>query len=270
MPGVTFCPIASGSDGNSIYIGHDDTHILIDAGISCKRICAGLATIGVDPAALAAVFITHEHSDHIQGAAVLSRKYGVPVYASAKTWRYLERHTALSGIAPENKQVLPERYVSVTVNEVSIRAFDIPHDAAEPVGYAVHAGSLKISVATDLGHMTDTIRENISDSHIVLLESNHDLEMLQNGRYPAALKKRVMGERGHLSNVAAGHTLTEIMSQKLQYAFLGHLSAENNLPLLAMDTVCRILETNGIRVGTELNLLMAHRGAVSQKVCVSE
>ena len=263
---VKFCPIASGSDGNSIYIGNEYTHILIDAGISGKRIKAGLEdSANVSPEKLDAVFITHEHTDHIQGAGVISRKYNVPIYATEKTWLAMERHNLIGDVAASNRRVIYAEEKCI-INDIAVQPFDIPHDAAQPVGYCVYLEDRKISVATDMGCVTDNIREKLYDSDILLLESNHDLEMLKNGRYPQQLKRRILGDRGHLSNKSAGELLAEIISTKLKHVFLGHLSAENNRPLVAMDTVTSILENNHIKAGREFNLYLAQRGVASESL----
>jgi len=260
---LKFCPIASGSDGNSVYIGSDNTHILIDAGISGKRIQDGLLNgAGTNAEALDCIFLTHEHTDHIQSAGVLSRRYGTSLCATEKTWSYIERHNLLGKIEKDKKHTIKvgEKFM---VKDISVEAFDIPHDAAGPVGYCVYIGDKKVAVATDLGCVTDNIREKLFGADIVLIESNHDLEMLKNGRYPDMLKRRIMGERGHLSNRGAGELIAEIISTRLKHVFLGHLSAENNMPIVAMETVMSILEANRIKVGKDLDLRLAQRGAPS-------
>jgi phosphoribosyl 1,2-cyclic phosphodiesterase len=244
MP-VRFCPIASGSSGNCAYAGAGDAHFLIDAGISAARITRFLSQADIKN--ISGVFITHEHSDHISGVGVLARRYKTPVYATPNTWRYLLRHKKL-GEFDEGLAFTVEPGVPFTAGGFEVEAFDIPHDASQPVGYTLTAGGVKIAVATDMGQVTDGVRVKIRHSNILLLESNHDVEMLQYGRYPKALKERVMGPRGHLSNAAAGGLLAEAAHEHLQYAFLGHLSEENNRPMIAMDTVQRILESRRVTV----------------------
>ena len=154
------------------------------------------------------------------------------------------------------------------VGGLCVKPFSIPHDAAEPVGYSVFTDNRKLTVATDIGCPTEEIKENIYDSDVLLLEANHDVDMLKKGSYPWALKKRILGERGHLSNVCAGQTLGEIMSGRLKYVFLGHLSSENNEPHLAFDTVRGILEETGVKVGKTVELDMASRYSNSRTIAL--
>lgn len=260
---LEFCTIASGSSGNCTYIGTEYTKILIDAGVSGKRIEEGLAELKLTGGEIDALFITHEHLDHIKGAGILSRRFDIPVFATADTWTAMEG--ALGKIAPGNRRIVYADEVC-PINDLCVKPFAIPHDAAEPVGYTVCCGDKKVALATDIGHVTDTIRENITDSDLLLLESNHDVELLQKGGYPRHLKQRILGEKGHLSNRAAGELLAEVMCGKLKYVFLGHLSEENNDPHLAYETVEAILQKNQIRVGTDLKMDMASRGRNSVRV----
>lgn len=253
---LEFCTIASGSSGNCTYIGSDHTKILIDAGISGKKIEEGLAELKLTGEAIDALFITHEHADHIKGAGILSRRFDIPVFATAETWAAMEG--TLGKIAPSNKRIIYADEVCA-VNDICVKPFAIPHDAAEPVGYTIFAGEKKITLATDIGHVTDTIRESIEGSDLLLLEANHDIEMLKRGGYPWHLKQRILGEKGHLSNGAAGELLAEVMSGKMKYVFLGHLSDENNDPHLAYETVEGILRKQQIEVGTHLRMDMASR-----------
>jgi phosphoribosyl 1,2-cyclic phosphodiesterase len=264
MP-VKFCPISSGSCGNCVYVGTPGTHILIDAGLSAKRIERGLQKIGVSGEQISAIFVTHEHADHVLGVGILARRYHMPVYATENTWRFLWRHGTI-GLVPENLIKIIEPGLRFSINDFEGAAFDIPHDASQPVGYCIYAGSHKITVATDIGCVTDCVRQNIAGSSILLLESNHDLEMLRNGRYPQVLKDRIMSSRGHLSNASAGLLLSESVSEKLRYVYLGHLSEENNRPLIALDTVENILLAHHIRPGVDVKLMIADRGGLSEAV----
>ena len=259
---IRFCPIASGSSGNCIYIFAGGTHILIDAGLSGKSIEAGLNTLKLTGRQLSAILITHEHSDHISGAGVMSRRYGLPVYATPKTWRYFERHGVIGAINPDLVRII-EPGQRIDIGGLQAIAFDIPHDASQPVGYSIFAEDKKITIATDIGEPTDIIRNSIADSDIVFLESNHDSDMLMNGRYPKVLKERIAGSHGHLSNAAAGKLLTESATDKLRYVFLGHLSEDNNRPLIALNTVEDILYKHGMLPRDSLKLYIAERYDVS-------
>jgi phosphoribosyl 1,2-cyclic phosphodiesterase len=266
MP-IDFCPIASGSSGNSVFISVGGTKILIDAGLSGVRIEKGLRALGVDCGAVDAVFITHEHSDHTMGAYILSRRFDIPIYATPGTWQALERNRNMGTIAKQNKRFV---YADedMIFGDAVIRPFPISHDANEPVGYSVYAGGKKVTVTTDIGCVTDGLKENIMNSDVLLIESNHDVDMLMNGSYAYPLKKRVMSDTGHLSNVNCGKLLAEIMCGRLKHIYLGHLSLENNRPSLAYETVHAILEANGIEVGGEKGLYLAERNGLSRMVSV--
>lgn len=261
--GVQFCSIASGSNGSSVFAGTAHTRILIDAGLSGKRIQQGLLDIHIDPESIQALFITHEHADHIKGAGILSRRYDLPIYATPGTWEAMEGQLGM--ISPKNKCYVYQGENCV-INDMCVKPFSVPHDAAEPVGYSIFAQGYKMTVATDMGHVTEEVKENITDSHILLLEANHDEDMLKKGRYPWALKQRILGENGHLSNVTAGKLLADVLTEKMKYVFLGHLSEDNNLPHLAFDTVEGILNKHHIQVGTYLKMDMAGRHCVGRMV----
>jgi len=260
---MKFCPIASGSSGNCIYIGTKSTHILIDVGITGNRLESGLKSISAPQPD--AIFVTHEHTDHISGVGVASRRFNTPVFATEKTWMRMDRHSMIGKILPKNRHTV---YVGepCVINDLSVCAFDTPHDSAQPVGYAIIGEGYKIALATDLGHISDAVRENLTDSDVILIECNHDIEMLENGPYPRELKDRVRSNKGHLSNVSCGEFLAQIISPRLKYIYLGHLSEENNSPLLAIDTVVRILESRKIKVGSGTKLRLAERDVPSAAV----
>ena len=231
--------LASGSKGNAIYIQSGGTALLIDAGISARRITNGLAEIGVKPADLSGILLTHEHSDHVAGLPVFCRKYGVPVYAKEATWYGLNSRR---DIEPACCRVLQN---SLKLGELSIEAFSIPHDAADPVGFVLTNGGDKCTVATDVGFVTDVVRTALEDADVVVLEANHDVNMLKNGSYPRVLQQRIMSNRGHLSNADAAWTLAKLPPKANMDVFLAHLSHENNTPGLAYNTVRDVLETAG-------------------------
>ena len=242
---MRFCTIVSGSSGNCAYAGVCGEDLLIDTGLSGKRLQQGLSQINV--AKPSAILITHEHSDHIAGAGVIARRFGIPIYATPLTWRYFLRHKKLGPLQEDQvKHIIPGQ--PVMIGNAKVTAFDVPHDASQPVGYTFEADGSKIAYATDLGQATDTILEHLRGAQVLLIESNHDLEMLQNGRYHPLLKERVKGARGHLSNAAAGQIIADVAWDGLKHVILGHLSEENNRPMLAYDTVGRILDAHNICV----------------------
>lgn len=253
---VRFCPLASGSSGNCTLISTEYTNILVDAGLTGKKIEAALGELGLNGKDIDAIFITHEHKDHIKGAGILSRRYQIPIYATAGTWDGMKNDIGEISRSHVNFVYSGE---NCFVNDIAIRPFDIPHDAAEPVGYSFLVDQIKMTLATDIGHETDTIKENIADSDCLLLEANYDLDKLWNGPYPYYLKKRIAGEKGHLSNETAGNLLTEVITGKLKYVYLGHLSDENNNPHLAYETVQDILEKNHVVVGRDIKMDLANR-----------
>ena len=234
---MRMCSIASGSSGNCIYLGDDDTHVLVDAGISAKRIEEGLKNLDVSPRDVSGILVTHEHSDHIQSLGVMARRYGIPLYMTGGTADWITRREAIGkideGLIREIRSDDP-----FSIGTLLVEAFEIPHDAAQPVGYRVSSGGKSAAVATDLGRVSDYIADHLYNLDAVLLEANHDLNMLQCGRYPYQLKRRIMGDFGHLSNEASGQLLGRILHDGLRVAFLGHLSKENNLELVAFSTVC--------------------------------
>ena len=251
---VHFCTIASGSSGNCIFTGSDSTRILIDAGLSGKRIENGLTSVGIDPRTLDALFVTHEHSDHITGIGILSRRFDIPIYATPGTWQAMDTYNALGKIHPRNK-LLAYSGERIVLNDLCVTPFSIPHDAAEPVGYTIESEGRKIAVATDIGKPTPLIERSITDCDVLLLESNHDLDLLENGPYPIQLKRRIRGDFGHLSNIAAGELITRVHTPRLAAIILGHLSEENNRPAVAFDTVRDILFAHDITA----TLLVADR-----------
>ncbi len=257
------CTIASGSSGNCIYIGTDKHKILVDAGISGKRITAGLEQIGVQPDEIQGVFITHEHSDHIKGAGIISRKYNWPIYATKATWDVMLEENKIGKILPHNIKIV-DSGKGMNFSGLEIMPYSIYHDAADPVGYTFSYEKKKMSIATDLGHVDQKIINALKDSHLILLESNHDVGMLQAGGYPYYLKQRILGENGHLSNELAAKALLGVYNENLEHAILGHLSRENNFPDLAYITTKNELQNNGIEIGKDIKVSVANRDIVSE------
>ncbi|MCR5283949.1 MAG: MBL fold metallo-hydrolase [Lachnospiraceae bacterium] len=228
--------IASGSSGNCTYIGDDTTHILIDAGISGKRIEEGLKKADITPKDLDGIFITHEHIDHISGVGVLSRKYNIPIYATAGTVRGIQTCRSVGQIDPDLYQIIDRNEVT-EIGTMMMMAHPISHDAADPVCYRATAGDYSVAVATDLGCYDEGIVEFLQGLDAIVLEANHDINMLQVGSYPYQLKQRILGDKGHLCNEKAGQLLCRILHDRMQKIRLGHLSQDNNLPQLASEAV---------------------------------
>lgn len=258
--GITYCSLASGSSGNCHLITNQGNKLLVDAGLSGKQIQDRLKEIGIDPKELTGVFVTHEHIDHIYGVGVLSRRFNLPVYANSKTWEAMEGK--IGAIKAENMKVLPTEE-SIVLGDLKVTSYGISHDAAEPVGYIFQEKNIKISITTDLGHVNEGILEKIKNSQLVVLESNHDIDMLKAGSYPYYLKRRILSDFGHLSNEAAGNTIVELVKSNVKNVVLAHLSKENNFPELAMMTVKNILDSNKISVGKDIIIDLAHRDKVS-------
>lgn len=233
---MRFETFASGSSGNCSYVGSDHTHLLVDAGISRKRIVDSLHRIDLDLGDLDGILITHEHSDHVTGLPMLAKKCEVPFYATRGTIDALLANPKYAGIDPQ--RFVPVRAdEALPVKDLVVKPMTISHDAAEPVGYRISGGGRKVCVCTDLGEYTDYTRECLQDADVLLLEANHDINMLQVGPYPYRLKQRILGRRGHLSNVSSGQLLCQVLNEHMRAIFLGHLSKENNLPELAFETV---------------------------------
>lgn len=239
-----FGTIASGSSGNCLYVGTDTTHVLVDAGISCKRILAGLDSFGVDSRDIQAILVTHEHSDHISGLGVLSRKLNVPVYATHETVLEIHRCKSLGDLSKSEFYVI-EAERPFKIGDIRVEAFSIPHDAADPVSYTFENAGFKIGMVTDLGCFDDGIVHNLENSDLLYVEANHDIRMLQAGPYPYPLKQRILGSRGHLCNEMTGRLVALLHNDRLKHVILGHLSKENNYPDLALETV--LLEAFGGR-----------------------
>ena len=251
--------IASGSSGNSIYVGSDYTHILVDAGISYKRILEGLNKAEIDANDLTAICITHEHSDHIKSLGVIARKLGKPIYATSKTIEAIKKDATL-GDYPFDLFVPIEKDRCTSIGDITVKPFSVHHDAADCIGYRFANNHKSIAIATDMGHYDDYIISNLLSLDALLLESNHDVNMLETGKYPYYLKRRILGEYGHLSNENCGRLLCDILHDNIKHVSLGHLSKENNYPDLALETVkCEITMGNCIYKGDDFDISIESR-----------
>lgn len=228
--------IASGSSGNCIYIGTDDANILVDAGISKKRIVDGLKTIDLSLEDIDAILITHEHDDHIRGIGVLERKCVIPVYSTIGTLEFIKDCTKLGKLPTDiYNSIVPGE--SFCIKDLLVTPVSISHDAVDPVAYVFSKGDKRIGVLTDIGYYDDNILTAFQDLNALLVESNHDVNMLLTGAYSYSLKQRILGKKGHLSNESCGRMLGELLNDKMKSILLGHLSKENNFPDLAYETV---------------------------------
>lgn len=261
---MRLCSIASGSSGNCIYIGSDHTHLLVDTGISKKRIEAGLKELEIKGEELTGILVTHEHSDHIQGLGVFSRKYEIPIYASPGTIEGIKSYSSL-GKLPEGLLHPIRIDEAFSLGDITIDPFAISHDANEPTGYRMECAGRSAAVATDLGIYTDYVVNKLKNLDVVLLEANHDIHMLEVGAYPYYLKQRILGEKGHLSNELSGRLLCDILHDNLKHIVLGHLSKENNYVRLAYETVkLEVTLGDNAYKGEDLDITVAKRDEVSE------
>lgn len=240
--GIRFTVLSSGSTGNATVIAYEDVKLMIDAGFSARRIDELLAEREVSGDELDGILVTHEHSDHIKGLGAVARKYNLPVYANEKTWAAMEK--ALGNIAEENKRIFGTGETR-DFGSLRVESFPVSHDAAEPVGYCFYDGKEKLSVVTDLGYASDRVMKTIADSDVFVLEANHDVEMLRMGRYPWNLKRRILGDLGHLSNEASGEAMSQLLNGKVKRTYLAHLSREHNMLDLAKMAVREAMESRG-------------------------
>ena len=233
---LEMCSIASGSSGNCICVGTDSDHVLIDAGISGKRIEQGLNALQMTASDIRGILVTHEHVDHIAGLGVMARRYGLPIYATPGTIRAI-KGTKSVGKIDETLFHEISGDVDFTIGDMTISPIPISHDAAEPVAYHVESQNHRMAVITDLGTFDEKIVNRLKNLDALLLEANHDVRMLMNGSYPYPLKQRILGDRGHLSNESSGRLLCRLLHDNFGAVMLGHLSKENNYPDLAYEAV---------------------------------
>lgn len=242
---MEFCSLFSGSSGNSLFVRAGATRLLIDAGKNGRQVECALTAIGEDAAALSGIVITHEHSDHIAAAGVLSRRYDLPVYANFETWLRLHGKKGIGKIAPHNERVFEMRR-PFALGDAQLTPFYTSHDAACAAGFVLTDGCCRIGVATDTGIITQDMRTYLPGCSLVALEFNHDFGMLQTGPYPYPLKRRIQGAGGHLSNEDAAAFAAELVENGTEEIVLAHLSHQNNLPMLAHQTAARVLAGRGI------------------------
>lgn len=263
---MKLCSIASGSSGNCIFVGSEKTNLLVDAGISAKRIENGLNKIDINPDTLQGILVTHEHSDHVSGLGVMARRYHIPIYATYETSMALRRIKSLGEVSDELfNYVEPDK--AFMINDISVEPFSTSHDAVAPVCYTMQIENEKIGIATDLGKYDDYIISKLINSDLLMIEANHDINMLMVGKYPYYLKQRILGERGHLSNDSSADLISKLIDKKKQHIVLAHLSRENNYEELAYETVLCELTRLGIG-SSDFKLTVAQREAPSDMVII--
>ena len=265
---MRLCSIASGSSGNCIYVGSETTHLLVDIGISGKKAESGLHELDLTGRDIDGILITHEHADHIQGLGVIARKYEIPIYATPGTIEAIKSYKPLGKLEEDIFRPVKEDEKFV-IKDLTINPMKISHDAAQPVGYRISYGSRKVAICTDLGTYNDYTVESLRGMDALLLEANHDINMLQVGPYPYYLKQRILGDRGHLSNENSGRLLCRILHDNLKAVLLGHLSKENNLPELAYESVrMEINMGDAPYQAGDFNIPVARRSEVTPAIVV--
>lgn len=250
-----FCPLASGSKGNSIYVGTENTKILIDAGISTRAIKNRLKEIDVELEEIDAILITHDHGDHIQGLKVLAYRMGIPLFANTETAKGI-----ISSFGPSANFKIFTTGETFSFGDLEIHPFSIPHDTMDPVAFTIRTPSHKLGFCADLGFVTSLVRAHLSECDYLYLEANHHPSMVHACSRPQVYKQRVLGRTGHLSNQACGELLRDVFSDRLKHVHLAHLSSECNTPEVAIDTVREILHREGI----DIDLSIAHQDRVSK------
>jgi len=258
MDKLRFLSLASGSSGNCYFIGNASNGILIDAGIGVRAIRKSLRTIGLDLENIWAIFVTHDHADHIKTVGVLGEKYHIPIYSTRKVHEGIQRSYSVTEKLFASKKYI-EKQETVQLGDFKVTAFPVSHDATDNVGYTVEYKEKRFTFATDLGFVGEEAAAHIIQADYLVLEANYDEQMLLNGSYPLHLKNRIASETGHLSNDQCGLFLAENYNERLQHIFLCHLSRENNLPEIAYTTIQHHLESRQLIVGKDVQLITLDR-----------
>ncbi|WP_080871924.1 MBL fold metallo-hydrolase [Oceanobacillus timonensis] len=240
---LRFSVLASGSTGNAFYIETAQQRLLVDAGLSGKKMDGLFKEIDVDPSRLDGILVTHEHSDHIKGLGIFARKYQLPIYANEKTWQAMD--ASLGKLTIDQKFQFEMGSVR-SFGDIEVESFGVSHDAAEPMFYTFRNDGQKVALVTDLGYVSEHIKKTVEDADAYIFEANHDVEMLRMGRYPWNVKRRILGDSGHISNEDSGLALTDIITDRTKRIYLAHLSQDNNMKDLARMSVNQILTERGI------------------------
>jgi phosphoribosyl 1,2-cyclic phosphodiesterase len=246
-----FSVLASGSTGNAIYVEADGQSFIVDAGLSGKQMEALIKQIDRSLGNLSGILVTHEHSDHIKGVGIVARKYGLPIYANEKTWQAMN---GLIGEVPLDQKFTFDMETVKSFGSLDIESFGVSHDAAEPMFYIFHHEGKKLALITDTGYVSDRMKGIIKNADAFVFESNHDVQMLRMGRYPWNIKRRILGDFGHVSNEDAALAMSEVAGDNTKSIYLAHLSQDNNIKDLARMSVSQTLESRGILVGEQFSL----------------
>ncbi|MDR1905674.1 MAG: MBL fold metallo-hydrolase [Clostridiales bacterium] len=257
---LKICCLGSGSKGNCFFIESERIKLLVDAGLNFSDIKSKLLEIGISILDISGVLITHEHTDHIGGLTGFSNS-GIPIFAHARAARVIENKIRGLNMRAVNGEF--------DFYGIGVTSFNIPHDSAGPLGYRLSNGNISVGIATDMGHISLSAAEGLKDCDCVVIEANHDKDMLLNGKYPHALKKRITGGRGHLSNLDCAELLSSIVTPRTKNVWLAHLSEENNLPELAFETVVKELQKIGITEGRDLKIETQKQHEKSRIICFS-
>ncbi|WP_106495722.1 MBL fold metallo-hydrolase [Lentibacillus sp. Marseille-P4043] len=249
---LRFSVLASGSTGNAFYIESEKERLLVDAGLSGKKIDNLFSQVQVDPKTLTGILVTHEHSDHIKGLGIIARKHNLPIYANEKTWKAMEN--SIGTISLDQKFHFSMETVK-TFSDLEVESFGVSHDAAEPMFYTFRHDGKKVALVTDLGYVSERIKKTIEDADAYIFEANHDVGMLRMGRYPWNVKRRILGDSGHVSNEDSGLALSDIISNRTKRIYLAHLSQDNNMKDLARMSVGSVLKERGIEVDKTIKLV---------------
>lgn len=260
---IKFQPLLSSSSGNSIYVTDDTTHILIDCGAPVRYIEKCLARLGINPETLSGLFITHAHSDHVAAAGTLSKKYNIPIFATEETFSLSGRY--LSSVSRKSARIISAGD-DIIIGDMIVHAFLLSHDIGGAISYTIKDSETKFGIATDSGYVNDEILNNLSDCESVIVEANHDVDMLLSGPYPYPLKKRILSDVGHLSNVLCGELCVKLATSGTKSFWLGHLSEKNNTPDIAYRTVHQILTDSGYSVGTDIALNVIPKMWIEEKI----
>lgn len=258
---IRFHTLVSGSSGNASVLTDGKTTILTDCGLSGKQLAASLYDLGINPEDISCILVTHEHIDHTQGVGIIARRYGIPVAASAGTWSNMN-----IGNIDDDNIISFDTFKPIEIEGITVTPFPIPHDAAMPTGYRFDIGNNSFAVATDMGHITDEVKNALKGCEHIVLEANYDRNMLINGSYPYHLKKRIDGSFGHMCNDDTGEMAEFLINNNTKSIVLGHLSRENNSPERAFETVARHLDIAGIKVGRDVIMSVAPRYESSKNI----